>query len=135
MKNLIFVITALMFSPQAFANEKIVTQLLFKNSSTSHRYTLVKESKKPAFKLIFQEDRKKPVAKLVSKSQADFIKNEATRIIWNSEYRKPANAQRCSEYVNIISGTEKANVCAENRKATAMTYGLLNSVSRIFGIK
>lgn len=135
MKNLVLIL-ALMFSAQSFAKGgQIVTDITFKNGSAFHRYTLVKENGKAGFKLIFIEDKKKPVAKLVSKSQADFVKNEATRIIWNAEYRKPANAQRCSEYVNISSGNEKANVCAENRKATAMTYGLLNSVSHLFGIK
>lgn len=136
MKNLIFVITILIFSAQTHAEgEPVITELSFKDNSKLHSYTLVKEGRKPVFKLIFQENRKKPVVKLISKNQMEFIRNEATRIIWNSKYRKPANAQGCNVYVNIISGSEKAKVCIENKKATGMTYGLLNSVSRIFGIK
>lgn len=136
MKNLIFVATALIFSAPAFAGSKqVVAGISFKNGSTSHEYTLVQEGENPGFKLIFQEGRKKPVEKPIPRSEAEFIKNEATRIIWSSEYRKPASTPECTKYMSLRSGAEKTNLCAENKKASALAYGLINSVSRVFGFK
>lgn len=124
----------LIFGVSAFAQNKSKTlaEVSFEDGTKHHKYLLLSEGDKPVFKLLFQENRKKPRAKSLSKSQADFIQNEATRIIWNSQYRKPANSQSCTEYANIGSNGDKTRVCSENEKATAMSYGLLNIMSQLF---
>lgn len=134
MKKLVAVLV-LTFSSQAFAKgQQIVTDITFKKGSTLHKYTLVNEGKK-GFKLVFKANRKKPIVKSVSNRQADLIRSEATRIIWNSEYRKPASMPRCSDYVQIKADAEKTNVCVENFRASGMAYGLLNALGREFGMK
>lgn len=129
MRKIIFAF--LLLSSTCFAKGEPLVKIAFKRAPDLHEYTLIQEGKTSEYKLVFQENRKKPETETISKAQAEFIKSETTRIIWNSEYRKP-NTPGCSEYANISSGTEKSTVCAENKKATGMAYGLLNSLSQIF---
>jgi hypothetical protein len=132
MKKIFFFIFLLNFSGLSYANsEQVIAITTFKNNSSFHQYTLLKDQKKSAFELVFKDIQKMPIARTISTAQAELIKNEATRIVWNAEYRKPANNPLCSKYANISLGTEKTNVCAENQKATGMAYGFLNSLANI----
>lgn len=131
MKKMVFSALLIFASATCFAKGEPLVKIAFKRGPNLHQYTLTQEGKTPVYKMVFQENRKKPETETISKAQAEFIKNETTRIIWNSEYRKP-KTPGCSEYANISSGTEKSTVCEENKKATGMAYGLLNSLSQIF---
>ena len=133
MKKYIFAISVLLASSSAFsAVQAPLAEVIFKDSSKLHKYTLIKEGKTPVFKLVFQVNQQKPKTRTLSQSQADSIRNDMTRIIWTTLSRKPASTQKCHRYVSMSSGTDKADVCMENRKVTGMTYGLLNSMSQLF---
>lgn len=132
MRRFIFVFVFLMNANAAFAKDRPLAEVSVKQGSELHRFTLLVDSAKPVYRISFQEGRARPKEKTVTKSQADYIRNEATRIIWNSEYRKPASAKTCSQYASVSSGDEKTKVCLENRKALAMSYGLLKTMSQIF---
>lgn len=133
MKN-IMMLALFLFSNLTLAkNEKAITEITFSDKYKTHQYSLWKSSgKQPTYKLVVMINKKDSKTKILSTEQAQFIRNKATRIIWNSKYRMPASVSKCNEYAVINSGDDKAHICLENRKATGMTYGLLNSISKHF---
>lgn len=132
MKKILFVIV-IMVASAAFAKKKeTLAEVSFKSKESNHRYVLLKEGKKPVFKLVFYENKNKPRTKVVSESEANSIRSETTRIVWDSLYRRSANVKKCTTYASIVSGPDKADVCLEDTKLTGRTYGLLNSLRAKF---
>ncbi len=117
----------------AFANKtnQTTAEIYFKDSKIEHHYKLTVDEKE-SFTLVFKEKGKAAKSKKLSKSTAIQIGSQANRILWQSEFRKPAKTESCTNFIKIISNDQKTNVCAENRKAAGMSYGFLNSLSRYF---
>ena len=133
MRNAIAAIMIYAFSNTAFARgEAPVAELVFQNQQKTHRYTLLQQGKKQTYTLIFYENGKSPKQVQLNKSQGEFIKNESTRLIWLSEYRKPARVEKCTRYVAVSSRGEKTAICRENPRAVGLTFGLLNSMRQFF---
>lgn len=133
MKKILFALI-MMAASTALAKKKPETlaEVYFKGKDIQHKYTLLKTGKTPVFKLVFYENKNKPREKVLSKSQANSIKGEATRIVWNSLYRKPASLKKCTPYASVVSGSDKADVCREDAKQTGPTFGLLNTLRSMF---
>ena len=105
------------------------------NASRPHRYWLTEEKvkKTSTFKLNFEDERKQIRSRAISKTQADFILNQATQIVWENQYLSTKQkVARCTPYARLASGGEQSKVCVENRKAAAQSYGLFNAVRGLF---
>lgn len=122
-----------LFSTQVLASKAksdVLLDVSFEQTKVNHKYTLEKTlEKEPAYTLIFKDKNKKAERLKVSRTQAELILNEATRIIWDSQYRHPAKAAApCQIYMRLNTKNEKAKICRENPVLTGRSYGFLNSL-------
>ena len=135
MKKLI-IVSSLLFSLSTLAevvNKNLMLEVNFEANKKSHQYLVTKISgKKPEYIISFKNEKNKTRSRKISQRQAELIKNDATRIIWENQYRKPSSTDSCREYVNIKTDSEKTRVCYENRASTGRAFGFLNSLNSIF---
>jgi hypothetical protein len=135
MKSLLLVIP-LFLSIEAFAGtakKNVVLDVNFERNGKAHQYLITKGiGKKPDFLMIFVNEKKKTQTRKISQRQADLIKNDATRIIWENQYRKPSSSESCREYATVKTDAEKTRVCYENKALVGRTFGFLNSLNSIF---
>jgi hypothetical protein len=102
----------------------------FTHDKKVHQYFLTKTSAKtPVFTLSFKDEKRKLMTRQISQSQANFITGEATRLIWENQYRKPATSDNCHPYVDLKTDVDKTRICYENRALTARAFGFLNSLN------
>lgn len=135
MKSLFFTIFIIILCSIGSAKELLPTKdsvlfVIFETRGKIHFYTLISEKGKNILK--FTDERKKVFTKQISLSQRNILTNEATRIIWNSQYRKPSSlSDVCHEYATIQTLVEKAKICYENKMATGQAFGFLNELHSV----
>ncbi len=131
-----FVVISLVLAAGALAGptqKKTVLEVNFERSNKRHTYLITSSvSKKPSFTLSFQNEKKKMKSLSISERQTELIKNQATRIIWGNQYRKPASVEDCREYLSIKTDLDKTRVCYENKVATGESFWFLNSLNQMF---
>lgn len=117
----------------AFAKTKqtAILEVSFERAKKSHVYKIVKSaSKKSEYNLLFTDEKRKTKSHRLSQRQAEQIKNEATRIIWENQYRKPASTDSCREYMTIKTDLEKSRICYENKASVGRAFGFINSLDK-----
>lgn len=124
----------LLISTLVYSDTQIsIFELSFNQNSKDHFYTLVSDGKiNPHYKLIFKDKNKPSIEKNITNSFAKTIKNESNRILWISKYKNQKTKLKCTPYLTLKISKEKTTVCHENKIAISKSYGLLNSVSRVF---
>jgi hypothetical protein len=133
MRNLVFLFAFLFQTNNSYSKEVApLTLITFKKDRSTHIYKLTKKKKEPLFDLSFKINQQKAKIISVTKGEAAFIKNEATKIIWKQLAYIPKNKEKCTPYVTIKTDLDTATVCEENKKATGLAYGFLNSLNHLF---
>ena len=134
MKKLLLIIFAsLSIEAMAVSAKKsVVLDVNFERNGKAHQYLITKSlSKKTEFVMIFTDEKKKTKSRKISQRQADLIKSDATRIIWENQYRKPSS-ESCREYARIKTDSEKTRICYESKSDVGRTFGFLNSLNKVF---
>lgn len=113
---------------------KDLLEVTFERGSKTHRYTIssVIKNKKRNYVLSFINEKKKVRTHQLTSKQYEAIKNEATRIIWDNQFRKPASYENCKEYLSLKTADEKARICYQNVSTTGKSFGFLNSLNYFF---
>ncbi len=115
------------------SKKSVVLDVNFERNGKSHQYFITKNiGKKTDFVLNFIDEKRKPKSRKISQRQADLIKSDATRIIWENQFRKPASSESCREYAMIKTDSEKTRICFENKVSVGRTFGFLNSLNKVF---
>lgn len=126
----IFLALFISFGASAKVKTSTMLEVSFERNKKSHLYLVTKSLvKKPVYTLIFTNEKRQIKNRRISQSQAELIKNEATRIIWENQYRKPASTESCREYMSLKIDSEKTRVCHENKISTGRAFGFLNSLN------
>ncbi len=132
----LFLTISLFLSIDAFAEttkKNVVLEVNFERNGKSHQYLISNSfTKKPEFIMTFKNEKKKPQTRKISQRQADLIKSDATRIIWENQYRKPSSIDKCRVYATVKTDSEKTRVCYENKVLVGQTFGFLNSLNSLF---
>ncbi len=117
----------------AVSSKIVVLDVNFERNGKVHKYLIVKSvGKKSDFIMTFMDEKKKQKSKKISQRQADLIKSDATRIIWENQYRRSSSSESCREYAMIRTESEKTRICYENKSDVGRTFGFLNSLNSIF---
>lgn len=127
----LFTVIVFSFGASAKTKQATVLEVNFERAKKTHTYKIIKSvSKKTEYSLLFTDEKRKTKSHKLSQRQADQIKNEATRIIWENQYRKPAAADSCREYMNIKTDSEKSKICYENKAAVGRAFGFISSLDK-----
>lgn len=132
MRTKVFLLVIL-FSFGAFAKTRpsAILEVKFERAKKTHIYKIIKSASKRAdYKLLFTDEKRKTKSVGLSQGQAEQIRNAATRIIWENQYRRPAAIAKCREYLTIKTDLEKSIICHENRVAVGRAYGFINSLDK-----
>jgi len=118
---------------KAFCKTNSLLEVNFEKGNKAHRYSVAPDSKKKnSYVISFVNEKRKIKNKQISANQFESIKNEATRIIWENQYRKPASFENCKEYMNLRLNVDKVRICQQNVRMTGKSFGFLNSLHHIF---
>lgn len=128
---MLFAIIIFSFGASAKTKQATVLEVNFERAKKNHTYKIMKAvSKKTEYSLLFTDEKRKTKSHKLSQRQAEQIKNEATRIIWEVQYRKPASTDSCREYMSIKTDLEKTRICYENKTAVGRAFGFINSLDK-----
>ncbi|RYZ90090.1 MAG: hypothetical protein EOP06_08355 [Proteobacteria bacterium] len=133
--NFIIAICILLSSSLGFAASQAgsIFEVKYKSDVRDHTYTIVKDGKKPMFKLVFREAGKPLQTKPLTGRQVDQLSAQLTRIAWGSQYRRPASVKKvCSKFAQVRVREDKADICSEDAQSTGKMLGFLNSLRSEF---
>ena len=127
---IIFIALFISFEANAKTQTSTMLEVRFERNRKPHLYLITKSLvKKPVYTLTFTNEKRQIKNRRISQSQAELIKNEATRIIWENQYRKPASTDSCREYMSLKTDSEKTRICYENKISTGRAFGFINSLN------
>lgn len=130
MKNIVILLTFL-FCASSFAQSNLL-EVHFEKQKKEHHYSIKKDQKKKnSYIFSFINEKRKVKNKHITSKQFEQIKNEATRLLWANQFRKPASFENCKEYMTLIIENEKTRVCQQNNNLTGRSYGFLNSLNNL----
>lgn len=130
MRSSVIILTFLM-SICAYASPSLI-EVHFERQKKEHQYSITKDTKKKnGYIFSFINEKRKIKNKSISSSQFQQIKNEATRLLWANQFRKPASFENCKEYMSLKIGTETTRICQQNNSLTGKSYGFLNSLNNL----
>lgn len=129
MKFLVLLLLLITTTGVAAESTNILLEVRFKRDQDKHTYKLSEKSKD---QFVFTFDDGKEIKNLsLTKSEADNIKTDATRIIWENQYRAKKQ-KNCSEYVTLKTPSDRAVVCKENTVIVGKAFGFLNRLNQMF---
>lgn len=130
MKNTAIILIFL-FSTSAFA-QPFLLEVHFEKQKKEHNYSIKKDQqKKNSYVFSFTNEKRKVKNKYITSKQFEQIKNEANRLLWANQFRKPASFENCKEYMTLKIENEKTRVCQQNNNLTGKSYGFLNSLHNL----
>ena len=113
--------------------KKSLLQVNYQRNGVKHTYEIFPTlTKKSSFSLAFTNQKNLTKSKELSEREMLQFKNEATRIIWENDFRRSIPKSRCQPYVTIVTPEEKTRVCMENKSAVGRALGFLNSLNQRF---
>jgi hypothetical protein len=130
MKSLSFLV-GLMFSLNALAATKSspLLEVNFEKDKKTHQYLITQKAGQQAgYVLSFKDEKHRVKSREISRHQAELIKDEATRIIWENQYRKSASSGECREYMNLKTDLDNTKICYQNPVAVGRAFGFINSL-------
>lgn len=126
----IFIALYISLVTSAKVKTSTILEVSFERNGKFHFYQITKRLlKTPVYTLIFTNEKRQIKNRRLSQSQAELIKNEATRIIWENQYRIPASTKSCREYMRLKTDSEKTRICYENKVSTGQAFGFIHSLN------
>lgn len=135
MKYLNFFTMTLFFISTAWAKPiTILNEITFQNGGETHRF-FIQEKTLNHPELVFSTGKSSPKKRSLSLAEARRLESELNRIVWVSEFRKPAGVVSCTSHVTVRVGPSSSKVCAENPQAAGPAFGLLNRLRASFTVR
>jgi hypothetical protein len=120
-----------LFSCSSFAQSSLL-EVHFEKQKKEHHYSIKRDQKKKnSYIFSFVNEKRKVKNKYLTSKQFEQIKNEANRLLWANQFRKPASFENCKEYMTLVIENEKTKVCQQNNKLTGKSFGFLNSLNNL----
>ena len=106
--------------------------VVYKKNRMPHEFSVFKDEKNQNEYLLYHIGNKgKAKFKKISLHQYYWIKEQASGILWDNNYREPASKKSCTVFAKINISGIKATICGENPEMVGRSYGFVNSLGSL----